>query len=226
MITLVESGFYTVEEASRLLQTTPKKIRGWIDGYPRTKAAPVLINDLGWLKRSLAFSFANLMEMRFIEFFAARGVRVSSMRSMAEEAQRMLDHPHPFATNTIFTTDGQKIFAKVASEAGDPRLYDLKEKNWAMLPIIEQSLLKDTQYNPAGDAVLWKPRVNVAPHVIIHPARSFGQPILAESGVPTRTVNEAWEAEGDIDVVAKWFQIKKKQVLEAVEFEQRLAMAA
>jgi uncharacterized protein (DUF433 family) len=226
MITLVESGIYSVEEASRLLQTTPRKIRGWIDGYPRTKSEPVLKNDLGWLKRSLAFSFANLMEMRFIEFFAARGVRVSSIRAMAEEAQRILDHPHPFATSTIFTTDGRKIFAKVASEADDPRLYDLKEKNWAMLPVIQQSLLKDTEYNPRGDAVLWRPRVNVSPSVVIHPSRSFGQPILAEAGVPTRTVSDAWEAEGDLNRVAEWFEISAAHVLEAVEFEQRLAMAA
>lgn len=224
MSLLLTSGIYTVGDASRLLQVSPRKIRRWISGY--TKSAAVIENDLGWLGDSLAFSFANLMEMRFIQFFAHRGVSVHAIRAMAEEAQRLLDHPHPFATNTLFKTDGKKIFAEIAAGIDDSKLYDLKMKNFAMLPVIEASLLKDTAYNPRGDAIAWRPRVDTAPNVIILPNRSFGRPIIRGDEIPTRALNDAWESEGDHKVVAHWFEVSPERVLEAVEFEQRLAMAA
>lgn len=219
----MEGGLYTVAEASRLLQVSPRRVRGWIAGYA---AKPVLQNDVGWLDGSLAFSFANLMEMRFIEFFAHAGVKVASIRSMAIEARKVLDHPHPFATSTIFTTDGKTIFAKIAAGIDDPKLYDLRKKNFAMLPIIEQSLLTDTKYDPAGDAYSWFPRVNVAPNVVIYPRRSFGQPVLRDVGIPTRALNDAFDAEGDVEAVSRWFEVSQELVLEAVQFERRLAMAA
>src|SRR5262249_7032503 len=163
---------------------------------------------------------------RFVEFFAHKGVQVASMRAMATEAQRLLEHPHPFATNTIFKTDGKKIFAAITDSIEDPKLYDLKAKNWAMLPIIEQSLHRDTEYDLKGDAILWRPRINVSPSVVIHPSHAFGKPVLEESGIPTRALSDAFDAEGDVDTVAEWFEIAPKYVVEAIEFEQRLAMAA
>jgi len=220
----MEGGLYTVAEAARLLQVSPRRVRGWISGY---SAKPVLENDIGWLDGSLAFSFANLMEMRFIEFFAHAGVKVTSIRVMAQEAKKVLDHPHPFATSTIFTTDGKTIFAQISARIDDdPKLYDLRKKNFAMLPIIEQSLLADTKYDPAGDAYSWFPRVNVAPNVVIYPRRSFGQPVLRDMGIPTRALSDAFDAEGSLESVSRWFEVPEELVVEAVQFERRLAMAA
>lgn len=223
---LIDKGLYTVGDAARLLQVSPRRVRGWISGYPNTKAEPILRNDVGWLDGSLAFSFANLMEIRFIGHFTALKVRTETIREMAREAERFLRHPHPFATKTMFQTDGKKIFAETAQATGDKKLYDLKAKNWAMLDVIEQSLHREVSYDPSGDAAAWIPRAAI-PSVIIHPRRAFGQPILKEEGVPTRALFEAFQAEGDdTDAVAKWFQITPARVREAVEFEINLAMAA
>lgn len=224
MSRLMNGGIYTVAEASKLLRVTPRRVRGWITGY---KAKPVLQNDIGWLDGSLAFSFANLMEMRFIEFFAKAGVRVSSIRAMAQEAKRILEHPHPFATRTMFRTDGSSILAEISKGIDDdPMLYDLKKKNWAMLPILEQAIITDTEYDPAGDAASWRPRVNTAPNVVIYPKHSFGQPILQKFGVPTRALHAAWNAEDDLGTVAKWFDVPIGLVTEAVTFEHQLATGA
>ncbi|HSC17365.1 MAG TPA: hypothetical protein VLC74_00475 [Rhizomicrobium sp.] len=223
---LIDRGLYTVSDAARLLRISPQRVRGWIAGYPRTKAPPILKNDIGWLDGSLAFSFANLMEIRFIEHFAALKVRVATIREMAREAERFLKHPHPFATSTVFQTDGRKIFAETAKATGDKTLYDLRDKNWAMLDIIEQSLHREVTYDPSGDAALWLPRPEI-PSVAVYPRRSFGQPVLKDEGIPTRTIFEAFEAEGnDADSVSKWFSIPSARVQEAVQFEIQLAMAA
>lgn len=223
---LLDRGLYTVGDAARLLRISPQRVRGWIAGYPRTKSGPILNNDVGWLKDSLAFSFANLMEIRFIEHFAALEVRVATIREMAREAEKVLNHPHPFATKTVFQTDGRAIFAETAQVTGDKKLYDLRAKNWAMLDVIEQSLHREVQYDPSGDAAQWLPRPEM-PNIVIHPRVAFGHPTLKNAGVPTRTLFEAFQAEGDdADSVAKWFDITPACVREAVQFEINLAMAA
>ena len=223
---LLEQGLYTVGDAARLLRVNPRKIRGWVSGYAQTKAAPIISNDIGWLEGALAFSFTNLMEMRFIQHFAALNVRVASIRAMAEEAVRILKHPHPFATETVFHTDGRKIFADIADVTGDRRLYDLRAKNWAMLEVIQQSLHEGVSYNPSGEAISWRPRTEFR-DVIIHPTVAFGQPTIRDTGIPTRTLYEAFQAEEeDFDTVAKWYDLPAACVREAVRFELQLAMAA
>jgi uncharacterized protein (DUF433 family) len=223
---LIDRGLYTVADAARLLRVSPQRVRGWIAGYPKTKAEPILKNDVGWLDGSLAFSFANLMEIRFIEHFTALKVRTATIREMAREAERFLQHPHPFATKTMFQTDGKKIFAETAQATGDKKLYDLRAKNWAMLDVIQQSLHREVSYDPAGDAAIWLPRPEI-PSVVIHPKMAFGQPVLKDEGIPTRALYEAFQAEGDdADSVGKWFEITPARVREAVTFEINLAMAA
>lgn len=220
---LINRGLYTVGDAARLLRISPQKVRGWVSGYSRTKAPPIIVNDVGWLDDSLAFSFANLMEIRFIQIFAGYGVRVSSIRDMAVEARRLLNHPHPFATKTVFKTDGRKIFADIADRTDDPKLYDLKSKNWAMLEIIAQSLFADVAYDPSGDAANWHPRPQFR-DVVVDPKLSFGKPVIA--GIPTRILYEAFQAEGDsIESVAEWYGVNPAIVQNAIAFELELAKA-
>jgi uncharacterized protein (DUF433 family) len=222
---LIDRGIYTVSDAARLLRASPQKVRGWVAGYPRTRVEPIIKNDVGWLEGSLAFSFANLMEVRFIQYFAGFGVRVASIRQMAIEARELLRHPHPFATRTVFQTDGKKIFASIAEETGDEKLYDLQSKNWAMLEMIAQSLDEEVKYDPSGDAASWHPRPQFS-NVVVNPRYSFGKPIVEGYGVPTRALYEAFQAEGEsVDSVATWYELPTEIVRTAVRFELELAKA-
>jgi uncharacterized protein (DUF433 family) len=167
------------------------------------------------------------MEIRFLQHFSALGVKMQSIRIMAQEAQRLMKHPHPFATKTVFTTDGRKIFANIAEDTGDEKLYDLKAKNWAFLEIIEQSLNREVIYDPSGDAYAWHPRTDIAPNVIIHPRVAFGQPVLQQDNIPTHTLFEAYQAEGETEAsISAWFCVSQDGVKEAIRFETDLAMAA
>jgi uncharacterized protein (DUF433 family) len=223
---LIERGLYTVADAGRLLRINPQKIRGWIAGYTRTKEEPILKNEIGWLDGSLAFSFTNLMEIRFIQHFSALKVRVASIREMAREAERILSHPHPFATRTVFQTDGRKIFARIAKAMDDPKLYDLQSRNWAMLEVIEQSLHDGMSYDATGDAQSWLPRLEF-PNIIVHPRIAFGHPALKDEGISTRVLYEAFQAEkDDFQSVAQWYGVSADRVRDAVRFEINLAMAA
>lgn len=221
----LDQGFYTVPEAARLLGVADQKVRGWVAGYPRTRAAPIVKTEIGWADGRLGISFINLMELRFISAFANLGVRVASIRGMAAEAQEFLNHPHPFATETIFKTDGRSIFAQTAKVEDDPGLYDLKAKNWAMYGIIAQSLYDDVVFVD-GMARAWHPRRHDAPDVVVTPSMAFGRPVLQKHGIPTRALFEAYRAEGEtVETVALWYDVSANDVHEAIKFETLLRAA-
>lgn len=222
---LIETGIYTVAEAAALVGETQRKVRGWVEGYEGRDAA-LIDNELGWLDGRLAFSFTNLMEIRFVAFFVKAGVTLRHIRSIMKDVKRELRHPHPFATQIVFRTDGKKIVAEIGRRNGLKDIYDLKSRNFEMRPIVLMSLRDDVEYDPSGAIRLWRPRPKLAPNVILHPKFSFGQPVLRESRVPTATLKNAVDAEGSIAAAADLYEIPVKQVREAYKFEQQLRLAA
>lgn len=223
---LLETGIYTVAEAAYLVRASKQKVRGWVTGYPKTKRAPIIDNEIGWIENRVAFSFANLMEVRFIAFFERAGVHFWHIRSIMDQVKAELLHPHPFATNIVFRTDGRKIVAEIGERNGGYRIFDLRSKNYEMRSVILETLMDDVIYDPSGVARAWYPRQHIAPNVIVHPRFAFGRPILKDSRVPTHAIAEAVEAEGGIRAVAQWYEVPEKQVREAVKFEINLRKAA
>jgi uncharacterized protein (DUF433 family) len=222
---LIETGIFSVSEAAKLVGATERKVRGWVVGYGKGEG-PLIDNELGWVDGRLAFSFVNLMEIRFIAFFENAGVKLPHIRAILSEAKSLLDHPHPFATSIVFRTDGRRILAKIAKKNGIDDLYDLKSRNFEMETVVFESLKSGVEYNPQGGISSWRPRPQTAPHVIVHPKFAFGHPVLRESRIPTRTLRDAVKAEGSAEAVAELYEVPIKQVREAVKFERDLKMAA
>lgn len=222
---LLETGIYSVSEAAELVGASERQVRGWLVGYA-DRAPPLLTNELGWLQGRLALSFTNLMELRFVAFFANAGLRLPYIRSIMDEVRTTVAHPHPFATNIVFKTDGKKIVAEIGKKRGIPDIYDLKSRNYELQPIVLASLQDDVLFDPNGDAAAWRPRPKIAPNVIVHPKIAFGRPVLRRSHIPTRSIADAVRAEGSQSVVAELYEIPAKQVAEAVKFEDHLREAA
>jgi len=219
-MSLIDSGIYSIGQASRLLKIPTTNLRFWICGRRNMQSAPIIKTEIAPIEYQIALSFVNLIEVRFIHAFNKYGVSVRSIRYMAEEAKRVLNHPHPFATEMMFRTDGKKIFIETAEATGDKKLYDLKGRNWGMYQVLTEALKSDVVYGPSGLASGWYPRKETSPDILIHPKIAFGQPVLEESGVPIEALYEAFVAEGeDYDAVARWFDVPKKQVKEAVNFQ-------
>lgn len=223
---LLEVGIYTVTEAAYLVGVSEQKVRGWITGYPRRDAAPVIQNDIGWSNERLAFSFNNLMEMRFIAYFEENGVRFNVIRSVMDEVKALTEHPHPFSTNIVFQTDGKKIIASVLGKHAKKTTIDLKTRNLEMSTVIYDSLKKDVEFDYHGAARSWFPRRKLAPNVIVHPKFSFGRPILRGPRIPTRTIYDAVATERSSETVADLYDLPVRQVREAVKFEYALRKAA
>jgi uncharacterized protein (DUF433 family)/DNA-binding transcriptional MerR regulator len=223
---LLRTGIYTVRDAADLIGVSSQKIRAWIAGWPRTVAAPVVDNDLGWVDDRLAFSFANLMELRFIAFFEGAGVKLREIRAIMDEVRAELHRPHPFATNVVFKTDGEKIVAEIAHRNGIADLYDLRSRNFEMSMVVYKTLKTGVVYDPSGNAQAWFPRRKLAPNVIVHPRLAFGRPVLKGSGIPTEAIAKAARAEGSIEAAAILFEIPTSKAEEATSFEEHIRQAA
>ena len=78
------------------------------------------------------------------------------------------------------------------------------------------------EYGAEG-AVRWFP-MGKRKTILLDPALQFGTPIVAHAGIPTDTIYSSYIAEGrDQEMVARVFDITPKMVIDAVEFEERLA---
>lgn len=226
-MSLASAGIYTVSEAAELIGVSERRVRGWITGYAGTKRLPLIENELGWVGDRVAFSFTNLMEMKFVAFFENAGLRLSHIRAIMNDVRLALDHRHPFATKTVFRTDGRKVVAEIAKKRTGKLVYDLKSKNYEMRIVMLDTLMDDVHYDVDGMARWWYPRQRAAPNVLVHPKIAFGRPVLRDSNVPTRTIAEAVKAEGDdVAAVAQWYDLSQRQVREAVKFETILRQAA
>jgi uncharacterized protein (DUF433 family) len=221
---LLELGIFTIPEVAELVNAPQSSVRIWVEGHTGKQSA-VIDNQLGRVDGKVAVSFTNLMELRFVATFVAAGVGLREIRKIMDEVRETLEHPHPFATRTVFKTDGRKIVAEIAKNNGIS-IYDLRTKNFEMLSVVMMSLKDDVAYDPRGDAIYWRPRPKIAPNVIVHPHFSFGKPVLEQSRIPTSTIAQSVKVEGSVPFVADIFEVPEKQVREAVKFERELRRAA
>jgi uncharacterized protein (DUF433 family) len=221
---LLETGIFTVPEIAELVEAPQEKVRVWVGGHTG-KQTSVIDNQLGRVGGKVAVSFTNLLELRFVAVFSREGVALREIRKIMDEVKEMLAHPHPFATKTVFKTDGKKIVAEIVQKNGSG-IYDLRTKNFEMLAVVMQSLKDDITFDPQGDAISWRPRPKIAPNVIIHPHFSFGRPVLKASRIPTAAIAQSVKVEGNVKFVSDLYDIPEKQVREAVSFQQDLRQAA
>ena len=222
---LLETGIFTVPEAADLVDASQKMVRAWLDGE-KGKQSPIIENQLGRVDGKLAMSFTNLMEIQFIHFFVKAGVSLREVRAIMHEVRDTLEHPHPFATSTVFQTDGRKIVATIARKNGVNSIYDLKSRNYEMKDVVVNSLKADVVYDPEGNARIWYPRRKLSPNVVVNPKRSFGRPVLRDSSVPTSALAAAYVAEKSFRNVALMYEVPEAQVKEAVDFQTSLRRAA
>lgn len=59
--------------------------------------------------------------------------------------------------------------------------------------------------------------------ILVDPARSFGQPIEAETSVPVTTLVAAAEAEGSSEAAAKAWDVPVRAVRRALAFEREMS---
>jgi uncharacterized protein (DUF433 family) len=223
---LIGVGLYTVPEAARLTRVSRARIRRWLLGYAKTghheqrAYSAVWRSDLAPIDGMVALSFADLMEVRFIDAFRRAGVSWRTIRRAAERATMLFNRNHPFSTQR-FRSDGKSIFAELVKETGEKVLLDLARSQFAFEQIISPSLYTGLDFSVHDEVIRWWPMPR-RKGIVIDPQRSFGQPIVAKEGVPTLILKRAYDVEQNVKAVADWFEVSPKAVKDAIAFEKQL----
>lgn len=213
------AGFYSPADAARLLQVATPKLRGWLNGWPKSASGPIIDRDF---KGTRTISFLDLIEMRFIEAFRSQGVPMQTLRKAAAQARKDWKTAHPFAlSKSKYLTDRRNVFAQVAEDEGDKVTWDMVSGQHEMWDVIEATIEKGVEFDPASDlARRWFPLPAEFPDVGIDPSIAFGQPALLKERIPTSALHRMWRAEsGNIGRVAGAFEISEDAVRAAVEYE-------
>lgn len=217
-------GLYTVPMASRLLGESGIKIRSWLDGYPNSNAAPIILRQLPPINGRTVLGFLDLVEARFVKHFADLGLSPQSIRKVAEKLRARHNTDHPFATNKRFRTDGKAIMMETVESEEEKRILNLMNDNFEMEAVIAASLFDSILY--AEDlACRWHPLADL-PLVVLDPQYAFGRPVVEGAWVPTDTLFGAFQAEKSVALVAEDFDLDKEAVNQAIAFEERLRAGA
>lgn len=219
---LVGIGLYTLAEAGRLVQVSPSKISRWLRGHDANghHYEPLWRSQVDLGEDGVFLGFRDLQEVRVAAAFIAKGLSPQRVRQAIGLARDLVGEERPLSTKR-FRTDGRSIFLQVVQEDGQTRLIDLFKRQFAFREIIEQSLT-NLEYDDTGSPSSWWP-LGKSGSVVIDPARSFGQPIEAETSVPTATLAAAAGAEGSQQAAARAWGVPLRSVRRAVEFEEHMA---
>lgn len=223
---LLQTGIYTVAEASRLTRVSPSRIRRWLRGYEfkvkhgRHRSPAVWKTQLQPIDHALALGFLDLLEVKAIDAFIEAGVSWKTLRQVHEQAMNWVRHSHPFCTSR-FATDGHTIFLELREKNDEVTLWDMRAVQRVFDKII-RPFLRNVEFDVAKVPRRWWPR-GKDKLVALDPRRSFGQPIIYREGIPTHVLARSVRANESVEEVARWFEINSVSVREAVEFEEELA---
>lgn len=166
--------------------------------------------------------FRDLLELRTVARFVQQGVLLQVVRATIDVARESLgDYP---LQSRRFVTDGRKIFLEAIDRVGgEASILDIRERQFAIESIIRPSLIEGIEYGEHYQALRWFP-VPKKKVIVLDPAVQFGEPIIADAGVPTDTLAAALAAEGgDVQRVARLYRGTPQAVNAARDFERRLA---
>ena len=224
-------GAYSLTEAGMLLNVPPRTLRRWVFGYQYVQEdqnskmqLPLWKPQYGANHEVPLLGFRDLIEARIVNGLKKSGIGLPTIRDCLRIASEIVDDDHPFS-NKRFKTDGKKLFLEIFDDMGEGKVIDLKQRQHAFQKIVAPSFI-DLEFD-ADVASRWWLLPNKKT-IVADPARAFGQPIIAETGVTTRRIAQAVEAEGSVERVASIFEISKSSVKDALTIEgwERKKLAA
>ncbi len=220
-------GIYTVRDAARLASIPPARVRRWVAGYEYETAdgvvresPPLCSRQLPDVEGETAIGFLDLIELRMVDALRKKKVSWKTIRRAHERACSLFQTHHPFATRR-FRTDGRRIFTHLNDRSRGRALLDVAASQYAFAKFVNPSL-SDVEFDGKDLASRWVPTAG-RKRVVLDPARSFGQPIVKNEGVPTLVLANAVKVEGSDRAVAKWYRVDLASVRAAVAFEKQLA---
>lgn len=216
---ILGAGIYSPREVARLVGGNPQEVIRWTRGSGPTD--PLWKAHYQFLEDSTELSFLDLVEVRVVKSLRRAGVSLQAIRYAMDLAENRFSVSRPLATRRFQLLGGEILMDALEN---DGELISLARKNpgqKVFSEVVKQSL-SDLEYD--DDYVTrWRPAS--ASHVVIDPNRLFGEPILDDFGVSTRTIYGEWKTFNDTRYLSKIYEIPLRMVNDAIRFEQSLDAA-
>lgn len=211
-------GIYTVPEAARIIDMPVRNLRRWIAGYEHhgKHEAPL------WRPQyeveadeAVIIGFRDLVEARIVNSLRGMRIGLPTIRKCIARARDLIGDDRPFSTRQ-FKTDGKSIFLEIWREVDEPEMIDLKSLQGVFSRVIAPSLT-GLDFDDEAASRWWL--LEGKRTIVADPERAFGQPIVADNGIPTERLAQAVKAEGSVEAVAKLYELRPRLIRDALEYE-------
>jgi uncharacterized protein (DUF433 family) len=220
----IGKGIYTIAQVSRYTGIDARKISRWTRGYVgREKKGhkSLYSHDFDQIGSSIALSFLDMIEIRFIDAFHKHGVSWKAIRVAAEKAQSILGKDHPFSTRTFYT-DRKSILSRIATSEDEAELLNLVNSQYELDEILKPYLIEGLEYSSSDLAQRWHP-LGGDRSVMIDPTINFGKPVLTSVNIDTSLIYGLYKKKKTIEEISFWYEIEPALVASAIRFEEKIA---
>ena len=229
------SGIYTVRDAALYLRATTPPPEVPLKVWQRRRKefiGPTSRHLYAWVRRSLdsselshlpredlVLNFTDLVRLRMIVIMRSRGLPLSLIRHSEEYARQLTGNSQPFVTE-MFWTNLSDIFLKWREF-----LVAASKKGQLAMDFLEDYLMPVNHglaFSPDERAEAWVPYEGV----LIDPEIQFGAPCIAGTRIQTEAVWAFHEAGEPVQTLAEMYQVDKRRIESAIEWEKTLERAA
>ena len=168
-------------------------------------------------------SYLNLVEAFVISSLRKEHlINLSKIRTAIDSLQERFNSAHPLAEHE-FQTNGVDLFVEEYGQLINVGLGG----QLAMRQVLEAYLTR-VEHDPSGRAAKLYPFIRLTgtdqpKNVVINPYVSFGKPVIAGTGLPTRVVAERFKAGDTIPQIAVNYGRKEEEIGDALRYELRIA---
>ena len=231
----LSSGAYTVQEAALFLRaTTPPRdapLDYWRLSPQKTFVRPSTKAIAAWIRHGLQIrthqvssrrrvvTFNDLIRMRMVALLRTRGLTLREILEAEDFARRLSGSMQPFVTEPLWTS-GSDVFMKFGK-----KLIDISRLGQYAMDFISEYLFPVHHGLTFGEdhlAELWRP----SELITIDPRVEFGAPCIEGTRVQTEVLWSLNRAGDSPDFLAKVYGLGIEKVRAAIEWEERLALAA
>lgn len=219
-------GAYGLREAARILVLPEATLRSWVRGRgyraagrDRFSEPLIALPDPG----ETLLCFTNVVEAHVLSAIRRRhGVPMQQVRPALRFLEEELDLTHPLA-HAELETDGLSLFVEKYGQ-----LINLSQEGQLAIRELLLAHLRRIEHDAEGLASRLFPftrgeRLD-APHVVvIDPRISFGQPVVAGTGIRTSVLAARLKAGESIQELAEDYRLGAEKVEEAIRYELRAA---
>ena len=218
---------YRVTDAASYLGIPVTTLRAWSKGMnygqrDGTKGYFKPVFSLPDPDRSL-LSYFNLVEAFVLSSLRKKHlIKLFKIRTAIDSLRTRFKSAHPLAEHE-FQTNGVDLFIEEYGE-----LINLSHVEQLTMREILEAYLTRVEHDPAGRAAKLYPFIRLTGtdqprNVVINPYVSFGKPVIAGTGLPTRVVAERFKAGDSIADIAADYGRKEEEIDDAIRYELRIA---